>query len=155
MARQYTGNFSQWGQAGLTTGEETEVPQGTNLFSWSPDLPTPLNQTNPVGTEIPTNQKTYTNDSPQAQGHQFIPTLPRESILHMNDRYRSNPGLFSPDQIDELENHNIHYQIEFHRNLEDEEFKEHCYQLICDKVILKYEKNFGIDDVVVEEEVSE
>jgi recombination protein RecA len=29
------------------------------------------------------------------------------------------------------------------------EFKEHCYQLICDKIILKYEKNFGIDDVVV------
>ncbi len=39
--------------------------------------------------------------------------------------------------------------------LKDEEFKEYCYQLICDKVILKYEKNFGIDDVVVEEEVSE
>ena len=40
-------------------------------------------------------------------------------------------------------------------HLLDEEFKSHCYQLICDKVILKYEKNFGIDDVVVEEEVSE
>jgi recombination protein RecA len=39
--------------------------------------------------------------------------------------------------------------------LEDEEFKKHCYNLICDKVILKYEKNFGIDDVVVEEEPSE
>ena len=39
--------------------------------------------------------------------------------------------------------------------LEDEEFREHCYNLICDKVILKYEKNFGIDDVVVEEEPSE
>ena len=37
----------------------------------------------------------------------------------------------------------------------DENFKAHCYELICDKVILKYEKNFGIDDVVVEEEVSE
>ena len=37
----------------------------------------------------------------------------------------------------------------------DEDFKAHCYELICDKVILKYEKNFGIDDVVVEEEVSE
>ena len=31
----------------------------------------------------------------------------------------------------------------------------HCYELICDKVVLKYEKNFGIDDVVVEEELSE
>ena len=39
--------------------------------------------------------------------------------------------------------------------LKDEEFREHCYNLICDKVILKYEKNFGIDDVVVEEEASE
>ena len=39
--------------------------------------------------------------------------------------------------------------------LEDEEFKSYCYQLICDKVILKYEKNFGIDDVTVEEELSE
>ena len=39
--------------------------------------------------------------------------------------------------------------------LEDTEFKEYCYNMICEKVILKYEKNFGIDDVVVEEEVSE
>ena len=39
--------------------------------------------------------------------------------------------------------------------LKDVKFKEHCYKLICDKIILKYEKNFGIDDVVVEEEVSE
>jgi len=39
--------------------------------------------------------------------------------------------------------------------LEDSEFKEYCYNMICEKVILKYEKNFGIDDVVVEEEVSE
>ena len=39
--------------------------------------------------------------------------------------------------------------------LGDKDFREHCYNLICDKVILKYEKNFGIDDVVVEEEPSE
>ena len=39
--------------------------------------------------------------------------------------------------------------------LEDVDFKTHCYELICEKVILKYDKNFGIDDVVVEEEVSE
>ena len=39
--------------------------------------------------------------------------------------------------------------------LEDVEFREYCYNIICEKVILKYEKNFGIDDVVVEEEVSE
>ena len=39
--------------------------------------------------------------------------------------------------------------------LKDEDFKSHCYQMICDKVVLKYEKNFGIDDVVIEEEPSE
>ena len=39
--------------------------------------------------------------------------------------------------------------------LKDEDFKSHCYQMICDKVVLKYEKNFGIDDVIIEEEVSE
>jgi len=39
--------------------------------------------------------------------------------------------------------------------LKDKDFRTHCYNLICDKVILKYEKNFGIDDVVVEEELSE
>ena len=39
--------------------------------------------------------------------------------------------------------------------LKDLEFKKYCYDMICDKVILKYEKNFGIDDVTVEEEVSE
>ena len=39
--------------------------------------------------------------------------------------------------------------------LEDDEFKSYCYEMICSKVVLKYEKNFGIDDVVVEEEVSE
>ena len=36
--------------------------------------------------------------------------------------------------------------------LKDVEFREHCYNLICDKVILKYDKNFGIDDVTVAEE---
>ena len=39
--------------------------------------------------------------------------------------------------------------------LKDTEFRSHCYDLICSKVILKYEKNFGIDDVVIEEEMSE
>jgi recombination protein RecA len=38
--------------------------------------------------------------------------------------------------------------------LEDEEFKSYCYQMICDKVILKYTKaDLGIDDVVITEEV--
>ena len=35
--------------------------------------------------------------------------------------------------------------------LEDSEFKEYCYNMICEKVILKYDKNFGIDDVITEE----
>jgi len=39
--------------------------------------------------------------------------------------------------------------------LQDTDFKKHCYDLICEKVILKYEKNFGIDDVTIEEEISE
>ena len=38
--------------------------------------------------------------------------------------------------------------------LEDEDFKEHCYKMICDKVILKYNKaEIGIDDVEVTDEV--
>ena len=38
--------------------------------------------------------------------------------------------------------------------LEDEEFKEHCYNLICDKIILKYNKaEIGIDDVEMTDEV--
>ena len=36
--------------------------------------------------------------------------------------------------------------------LQDTKFKEYCYNLICDKVILKYDKNFGIDDITVAEE---
>jgi len=39
--------------------------------------------------------------------------------------------------------------------LQDEEFRSYCYNLICDKVILKYEKNFGINDEIIEEEMSE
>ena len=38
--------------------------------------------------------------------------------------------------------------------LEDEEFKDYCYQLICDKIILKYNKaEIGIDDVEITDEV--
>ena len=38
--------------------------------------------------------------------------------------------------------------------LEDEEFKAHCYDMICDKVILKYTKaDLGIDDVEITNEV--
>ena len=38
--------------------------------------------------------------------------------------------------------------------LKDEDFKAHCYKLICDKVILKYEKaDLGIDDVIQTDEV--
>ena len=58
-----------------------------------------------------------------------------------------------------MENHKgkeIKFQSkDWSEQLKDEEFRSHCYQLICDKVILKYEKSFGIDDVVIEEEMSE
>ena len=38
--------------------------------------------------------------------------------------------------------------------LKDAEFREYCYDLICDKVILKYTKaDLGIDDVEITEEV--
>ena len=38
--------------------------------------------------------------------------------------------------------------------LNDPEFKEHCYKMICDKVILKYSKaELGIDDVLITDEV--
>ena len=39
--------------------------------------------------------------------------------------------------------------------LEDEGFKSHCYDLICDKAILKYDKNFGIDEITISEESDE
>jgi hypothetical protein len=35
--------------------------------------------------------------------------------------------------------------------LKNTEFKEYTYQLICDKIILKYDDNFGIDDIITEE----
>ena len=50
-------------------------------------------------------------------------------------------------------------EIKFQSNdwaekLEDEEFKDYCYKLICDKVILKYTKaDLGIDDVEITDEV--
>ena len=57
-----------------------------------------------------------------------------------------------------MEDHNgneIKFQSkDWAEKLEDPEFKEHCYKLICDKVILKYSKaDLGIDDVVVTDEV--
>ena len=57
-----------------------------------------------------------------------------------------------------MEDHNgeeIKFQSkDWAEKLEDEDFKEHCYKMICDKVILKYNKaEIGIDDVEVTEEV--
>ena len=57
-----------------------------------------------------------------------------------------------------MEDHNgeeIKFQSkDWAEKLEDEEFKEHCYKMICDKVILKYNKaEIGIDDVEVTDEV--
>ena len=57
-----------------------------------------------------------------------------------------------------MEDHNgeeIKFQSkDWAEKLEDEEFKEHCYKMICDKIILKYNKaDFGIDDVEITDEV--
>ena len=57
-----------------------------------------------------------------------------------------------------MEDHNgeeIKFQSkDWAKKLEDEDFKEHCYKMICDKVILTYNKaEIGIDDVEVTEEV--
>ena len=58
--------------------------------------------------------------------------------------------------MDDHEGNEIKFQSkDWSEHLQDKEFKAHCYQLICDKVILKYEKNFGIDDVIIEEDASE
>ena len=55
-----------------------------------------------------------------------------------------------------MKNHNgeeLKFQSkDWSEQLQNTEFKEYCYNLICDKVILKYDKNFGIDDVTVAEE---
>ena len=57
-----------------------------------------------------------------------------------------------------MENHKgeeIKFQSkEWSQLLEDDEFKSHCYKMICDKVILKYSKaDLGIDDVEITDEV--
>jgi len=58
-----------------------------------------------------------------------------------------------------MKNHNgeeLKFQSkDWSEQLQNTEFKEYCYNLICDKVILKYDKNFGIDDVIVAEESDE
>jgi len=57
-----------------------------------------------------------------------------------------------------MEDHNgdeIKFQSkDWAEKLEDEDFKDYCYKLICDKVILKYTKaDLGIDDVEITDEV--
>ena len=43
---------------------------------------------------------------------------------------------------------------EWSKMLEKDEFRKYCYDMICDKVILKYTKaDLGIDDVEITEEV--
>ena len=43
---------------------------------------------------------------------------------------------------------------EWSEKLKNSDFKEYCYKMICDKVILKYTKaDLGIDDVEITEEV--
>ena len=43
---------------------------------------------------------------------------------------------------------------DWNEKLEDEEFKEHCYNMICEKLVLKYDMSeIGIDDVTETEDV--
>jgi hypothetical protein len=43
---------------------------------------------------------------------------------------------------------------DWNEKLEDEEFKEHCYNMICEKLVLKYDMSeLGIDDVTETEDV--
>ena len=104
-----------------------------------------------------------------------------ETLAHLADKFGADFELYFETGIDDdgswlkvMKDHKLvkqggsWYTMENHKGkelkfqskdwselLQDEEFKSHCYNLICDKVILKYEKNFGIDDVVIEEEMSE
>ena len=57
--------------------------------------------------------------------------------------------------MEDHEGNEIKFQSkDWSEKLEDEDFKSYCYQLICDKVILKYSKaDLGIDDVEITEEV--
>ena len=56
--------------------------------------------------------------------------------------------------MDDHNGNQIKFQSkDWSQKLEDLEFKEHCYDMICDKVILKYTKaDLGIDDVTLVEE---
>ena len=69
-------------------------------------------------------------------------------------QYRENTNSAWQNATD-IEGNEIKFQSkDWAEKLEDTEFKEHCYKLICDKVILKYSKaDLGIDDVVVTDEV--
>ena len=58
--------------------------------------------------------------------------------------------------MEDHEGNEIKFQSkDWSEQLKDSKFKEYCYNLICSKVILKYDKNFGIDDVTVAEESDE
>jgi recombination protein RecA len=58
--------------------------------------------------------------------------------------------------MEDHEGNEIKFQSkDWSEQLKDPKFKEYCYNLICSKVILKYDKNFGIDDVTVAEESDE
>ena len=69
--------------------------------------------------------KDYTNDSPEANSpeHVFQPKILELQFDLMHDQYRAAPQHFTEEQIVELENHAQFYGKEFHRNLEDEQFK--------------------------------
>ena len=57
------------------------------------------------------------------QEHVFKPTYNQEQIEQYIQQYRQAPNNFRSSMIDDIENHANHYQVEFHRDLADEEFR--------------------------------
>ena len=84
--------------------------------------------------------------------HQTLPIAPPKLLKAPFSR----PDIFkSTHTMDNHKGVELKFQSkDWNEKLEDEEFKEHCYKMICDKVILKYTKaDLGIDDVEITNEV--
>ena len=68
-------------------------------------------------------QKDYSNDNPEVQEHVFQPTMQEPYFNMMQERYRQSPAMFTEEQIQELEQHAQHFNKEFFRDPEDEQFR--------------------------------
>ena len=68
-----------------------------------------------------------TQMNPQAeddtQEYVFKPRFNKPQIEQFVQRYRQAPHTFRSSMIDSIEEHAYHYQLDFNRNLEDEEFR--------------------------------